>query len=221
MPKKLLFAIVFSLSLVALAVLVRKFWSGGDVFLDSTSLKDGTASFISESPVMIADRNVTLWQTKETGYFTIRFPKEWHWVDVSPDQIDYRFGVITNDRNFDSSRLYSERGFSVQPEEILIAFNGGPTVQVTEVGKTDEDIIKQFLENQEKISQKKGFVCERQLINGMEISHCILSENGQSCQEYAFANKKDGIILSVYSNKESSVDEEIIKDIVKNFQLSQ
>jgi hypothetical protein len=46
------------------------------------------------------DPDVSHWQTKETEFFTIKFPKEWYWLE----------SVITNNPNFEIDRYTDIRG---------------------------------------------------------------------------------------------------------------
>lgn len=46
------------------------------------------------------DPDVSHWQTKEMEFFTIKFPKEWYWVESDLQKTGYYSQVITNNPEF-------------------------------------------------------------------------------------------------------------------------
>lgn len=77
--------------------------------------------------VVDVDPDVSRWQTKETEFFTIKFPKEWYWLE----------SVITNNPNFpiaDNQEIGIFSGIGPAPpitivnnSELVITHRGTPT----------------------------------------------------------------------------------------------
>lgn len=51
------------------------------------------------------DPDVSHWQTKETEFFTIKFPKEWYWLESDLEKTGYHSQVITNNFKFAIGRF--------------------------------------------------------------------------------------------------------------------
>jgi hypothetical protein len=91
-----------------------------------------------ETPKFVTDvdPDVSHWQTKETEFFTIKFPKEWYWLESDLEKTGYHSKVITNNPDFDIDKYADIAVFSgVGPKppinladtEILITDRGVPT----------------------------------------------------------------------------------------------
>ena len=93
------------------------------------------------------DPNVDHWQTKETEFFTIKFPKEWYWLELPAKNLS-GIHVITNNQRFHLSEnleigLFAEIGDQTPIKihnnaEFVMAERGVPT---TNAG-TPEDSLK-------------------------------------------------------------------------------
>ena len=85
-----------------------------------------------ETFVTNVDMDVNHWQTKKTEYFTVKFPKEWYWMESDLEKTGYHSEVITNNPHFDIDK-YADisvfTGDSYQMSfkdnsEIIITMNG-------------------------------------------------------------------------------------------------
>jgi hypothetical protein len=81
---------------------------------------------------------------KETEFFTIKFPKEWYWLESDLEKTGYRSRVITNNPNFEIDKYADIRGgtyhmtaqdgtltsIPLQDSEVVISFDGAATSNV-------------------------------------------------------------------------------------------
>lgn len=89
MSKKLFLLIALAL---LLGVSVFYVWTKSAVVAPTTSELIVTPKGVLEVPnengarfVTDVDPDISHWQTKETEFFTIKFPKEWYWIDEAID----------------------------------------------------------------------------------------------------------------------------------------
>ena len=88
---------------------------------------DTTTVFVTD-----VDLDVDHWQTKETEFFTIKFPKEWYWMESDLEKTGYHSEVITNNPHFAIDKYPdisvftgdSYQMFSKDNSEIIITMNG-------------------------------------------------------------------------------------------------
>jgi hypothetical protein len=86
-----------------------------------------------EAPYFVTavDSDINHWQTKETEYFTIKFPKEWYWLEVSPEKIGGgTANVISNNPQFPLAE-YSDIGMFTSYDYPLLLKNDSEIVITT------------------------------------------------------------------------------------------
>jgi len=81
-----------------------------------------TSHFVTD-----VDPDVSHWQTKETEFFTIKFPKEWYWLESNLEKTGYHSMIITNNPEFPIDK-YADIGI----------FTGGDYPMIV---KNDSEII--------------------------------------------------------------------------------
>jgi hypothetical protein len=105
-------AIVIAIIVILAILFGGMFWYGKKVqekqktddMPVSNQQQDQRQTPAEEKFVTDVDPDVNHWQTKETEYFTIKFPKEWYWLEPDPRETEYRSQVITNNPNFQIDR---------------------------------------------------------------------------------------------------------------------
>ncbi len=98
------------------------------------------------------DPDVNHWQTKETEFFTIKFPKEWYWMESDLKETGYHSQVITNNPDFDINK-YADISLATSGSSSLI-FTNATEIIVTMNGLgwpttnsgTPHDFMKGLLE---------------------------------------------------------------------------
>ena len=100
----------------------------------------------NETFITDVDMNIDNWQTKETKFFTIKFPKEWYWLESKHGESEGYSEIITNNPNFEIDKyadigLFTEgkylftsvsegaesESIPLQNDEVVISFRGTPT----------------------------------------------------------------------------------------------
>lgn len=134
--KKLVIAIV-----VLIAFIVAGGWfryakqKGSENTLPDNSIAN-TAQDTEETKGMTrfvtdVDMDVSHWQTGGTEFLSMKFPKEWYWVEISPEKPGY-FGayVISNNPNFPLAK-YSDIGRFTGYDYSSFVLNNDSEVVVT------------------------------------------------------------------------------------------
>jgi hypothetical protein len=171
------------------------------------------------------DMNIEHWQTKETEFFTIKFPKEWYWLESNREKTGYYSQVITNNSNFDIDRyadigLFSDIGPNSIIEiksssEIVISFRGSPT---TNAG-TPQDRLDSIFE----LAKKNNSSVECEVINNKTVpftAYCSVEyDNLQLQRSYYTINEEISLTSTARTNQESVVKKEIFDKIAKSIVL--
>lgn len=219
MKKKI---IVGSLILV-LAVLVGGFWvaknkernskdaSREKMKNNSVVVEDGQQQNQEEKQefVVDVDMNVDNWQTKETEFFTIKFPKEWYWLE----------SVITNNPRFDISK-YADIGIfsGIGPHtplilsddaEIVITHWGTPT---SNAGTPQDSIDAIFKLAKYNYPSVDCYVSNNKTIPFA--AHCSAIYDSQLQQSYYVINNKISLTLTARTTEDTLIKKEILDKIV-------
>lgn len=138
------------------------------------------------------DMNIDNWQTKETEFFTIKFPREWYWMESEHEENEGYSEIITNNPNFDIDRyagigIGGGIGQSLSLEnhsEVVLTFSG---VSVTyEVGTREESIRQEIGRAKEFLGSNVSCVyIEAESENNDPEAYCTaVNEKNQKIQAY-------------------------------------
>lgn len=217
---------------------------GGGIFWVWQS-RSVTAPVVTE-PVVVTestkyvtnvDPDVSHWQTKETKGFSIKFPKEWYWIEF-PGYDDQGSGgsyVVSNNPNFPLNE-YSDLGiFPSQSYKLVLKDNTeividfslydyGP--QTSSLGNPLDPVseLNMFLHLVPRINSTAE--CEPLLVRdgnstNMTSTYCSINqENHQKDLVYYKASKMFSLMLTMRTTDRLSIDPSILKDIAESFVLS-
>ena len=178
------------------------------------------------------DMNIDNWQTKETEFFTIKFPKEWYWMESDLEKDGCYSRVITNDPDFDIGKnaCISIGGGIGQPmslegeTEILITFSG---IAVTsEVGTPEESIHWQIERAKEFLGSNVSCVyIEAESENNDPEAYCTaVNEKDQKVQAYYTLGKSFTYAFVMWTDIHNEVVkrdilERVAKSLIEKIEL--
>jgi hypothetical protein len=161
------------------------------------------------------DTNLDHWQTKETEFFTIKFPKEWYWL---------RSEFITNNPNFDINKYAGIGVFSdIGPNSPLMLSNATEAV-ITDWGRatsdagTPQDSLDAIL----KLARNNNPSVDCNVINNRTIpftAFCTATYDSQLQQSYYVINNKISLTLTARTTKDTLVKKEILDKIAESIIL--
>lgn len=226
MQNKLLVSALVVLVLLGGAVLVWEKQTG-EILLQN-QVKE-VEKVMNEPQVFVTnvDPDVSHWQTKETEFFTIKFPKEWYWMESDLKETGYHSTVITNNPDFPISE-YPDIGIGTGGNypivlrnafEIVISTNGLGWVTL------DAGSPREFLElEMDRVKKYVNSSAECSYIPNLKdtplISRCsyIDAISSQRVITYYSADIKRTFAYSARMTKENNVNlEPIFELIIKNF----
>lgn len=165
------------------------------------------------------------WQTKDMGSFSVKFPKEWYWLEVVDEKPGY-FGsrVISNNPDFPLEK-YSDIGIFTGGDysmvfsddtEVVVTDRGWPTDNAGSPRKSlDSEIrrIKEYI--------NPSAVCEY-LSNPQSVpatAYCSFMNNaGQRIQTYYLAYNMTGFAFtSRTTENNAAMMRDILEMIAKSF----
>jgi len=194
--------------------------------------KEGDFRQKEEVFVTDVDMNIDNWQTKETEFFTIKFPKEWYWMESDLEKDGCYSRVITNDPDFDIGKnaCISIGGGIGQPmslegeTEILITFSG---IAVTsEVGTPEESIHWQIERAKEFLGSNVSCVyIEAESENNDPEAYCTaVNEKDQKVQAYYTLGKSFTYAFVMWTDIHNEVVkrdilERVAKSLIEKIEL--
>ena len=169
------------------------------------------------------DPDVNHWQTKETEFFTIKFPKEWYWMESAHRESEGYSKVITNNPHFDIER-YADIGIGAgigyplvltNNTEIVITMGG---VAVTyEMGTPLENIDWQIERVKKYINPKT--VCRRNDVNiPYPTASCSFAVDNQEIRVYFVAEKSVTYAFTARTTQKNTANvEEILENVARSY----
>ncbi len=215
MQKKLFISAVVALVLIGGVVLVWEKKGIQEKAKDQSLSQEENIQTSDKNEVFVTDvdPDVSHWQTKETEFFTTKFPKEWYWIEeealiptsgFSPD------GIITNNPSL--PLRYPEVGVNdiVNNTEVVIGYGilFTSTDDIVTVGVEDMSPVEgcKFLSDAESVPIIKS---------------CTLKyDNHQVEQVYHTIYKNMTVFLNVRTTDDTSVSNSILEDIARNIILT-
>ena len=235
----IIFVVIGVFAVLALILFaMQKEETSSETFLPITKdekNKEGDSRQKEKVFVTDVDMNIDNWQTKETEFFTIKFPKEWYWMESNREKTGYRSYVITNNPDFDIDR-YADIGvftggrylFTSESEgvesmplplknsEVVISFNARA---ISDSGTPQKSIEYGFRSTQEMYKQA---LCEYiSYPNEIPITaHCtFVDEDFQRIQTYFIADERNTVFFSARTRENSLIKENVLKKIAKNLKI--
>lgn len=181
------------------------------------------------------DPDVNHWQTKETEFFTIKFPKEWYWLESNPRETGYHSMVITNNANFPIGKFpdiavfigSNDSPFTVKDRsELALSFtNLWPTTQSYDSKNLTRNPVQQSLDSKARqIKDYVGFsvtcfyLSEHKAVSA--VMYCsFVDKNHQKVQTYYIANNKVTIAFTARTTEDTTVRKDILDEIAKSVVL--
>lgn len=173
--------------------------------------------------VVDVDSDVSHWQTKETEFFTIKFPKEWYWLESDREKTGYYSYVITNNPNFDINKYADIAIFTggdypslvlANDTEAVISFDGSAT---SDAG-TPQDSMGSIFE----LAKKNNPSVDCGVSNNKIIpftAHCTATYNSQLQQSYYVINREISITSTTRTTKDTLAKKEILDKIADSIIL--
>ena len=197
----------------------------------TTSMKNESDSSLQEKDLSLqksgdttvfvtdVDPDVNHWQTKETEFFTIKFPKEWYWMESAHSESEGYSRVITNNPNFPINK-YAEIGLSMGADytvandtEVVIPFGASAT---SDVGTSQQSIDSSLrVAKEQYASAVCGYLSSVSDIP--VVAHCLfMDKNDQKAQLYFIANKMSKIVFQVRTTKSNTLQKGILDTMAKS-----
>lgn len=155
------------------------------------------------------DPDVSHWQTKETEFFTIKFPKEWYWVE----------SIITNNPEFDSVKysdigIFSDIGPNSYPltlsnaTEVVMSHRGYPT---SNAGTPQDSVDAIF-----KLAKYNNPSVDCKVTNNKVTpftAYCTAMYDMQLQRSYYVINDKISLTFTVRTTRDAIVKNEVLDKI--------
>lgn len=183
----------------------------------------------TESPEIqtTIDPDVNHWQTKETETFSVKFPKEWYWIDLAPEKPGY-YGshVISNNPDFPLAK-YSDIGIFTGGKYPLVLTNDAEIV-VTDLGWSTEDAgspqksIDASVNTSKEYAADPSEVCAKSSPPGVVPATAFCSfideENHQKVQTYLIAYNITTFAFTARTmENNTAMQKSILEKIAKSF----
>ncbi len=181
--------------------------------------EDNRETFVTD-----IDMDVSHWQTKKTEYFTVKFPKEWYWMEESYGKDQGHSEVITNNPHFDLSKYpYISFGAGIDypltltnNTEIVVTMSG--VAGTAEEGSAVDSINAQIKYVKEHINSNA--VCSQ---NNTDIPYptaqcSFVDKNNQSVHVFFVAEKSFTYAFTAWTTQRNTANmEKILEDISRSY----
>jgi hypothetical protein len=178
------------------------------------------------------DMNIEHWQTKEGKVFTIKFPKEWYWLESEHEENEGYSEVITNNLDFDIDR-YADIGLftggeylftsvsegvesepiPLQNNEVVITFRGAPTSN----SGTPQDSMDSRMANR----SANNYDCAQNDAKQLPLrGHCFLiTDYNEKIHTYYVITEEISLAITARTTADTMIDEDIIEEIVDSIKI--
>ena len=199
--------------------------SGSSSQEKDTSLqeRDDMAVFVTD-----VDLDVNHWQTKKTEYFTVKFPKEWYWMESSHKKDEGYSKVITNNPHFDIEK-YADIGIGAGMSypltlanytEVVITMSGvaGTAEEGSAVGS-----INWQLERVRTLMNPNAVCSQNNTDIPYPTAQCsFIDKNNQSVHVYFVAEKSVTYAFTARTTQGNTANvKKILEDISKSYIVSE
>lgn len=172
------------------------------------------------------DMNVNHWQTKETEFFTIKFPKEWYWMESDQQKTGYYSQVITNNPNFDIEKyadigVFTRDSYSLNfknDSEIIISTDGSG--DITSNTGTPFDYMKSEIKRRKELYPSTECKYTSKVGDIPLTVYCSFMDyaNNQLMQTYYISYKNHTFGYTARTNKENNNTnmKDLLEEITRN-----
>ncbi len=176
--------------------------------------------------ILDIDPNTDLWKTQETEFFTIKFPKEWYWIES--ESSGYRSRIITNNHDLNITKEYPDiaiygKGIPGRDDrELMVTFQGGLTQEIDDKTVEAEKIINQRgTEISDLMRNNYGLECSKNFDPSRLILECDYLSEDQMVQNYYVINRRMTLSVAVRKNSINFDEDDTIKKIIRTIQLKE
>lgn len=165
------------------------------------------------------DPDVNHWQTKETEFFTIKFPKEWYWLESSHSETEGYSRIITNNPDFPINK-YAEIGLSMGADYVLTS-DTEIVMPFSVAATSDAGTPQQSIDSSLREAKGQYVSAECRHLSGINdipiVAYCLfVDKNNQKVHLYFIANKMSKVILYARTKENNTLQEDILDNIAKN-----
>jgi hypothetical protein len=165
--------------------------------------------------IVDVDMDVNHWQTKETEFFTIKFPKEWYWLE----------SVITNNSDFDMVKNTGIGIFSDIGPRSPLTLSNNTEIVISERGKptsnagTPQDSLDAIFE----MAKKNNPAVDCVVLNNKTIpftAYCSVAFNNSKMrqQSYYIINEEITLTFTAWTTQENSKNLiDVLEKIAKSY----
>lgn len=225
MQKKLLISAVLGLIFIGGAVIV---WEkkGSQVMNQKPEQTQVDVRSREDSKVFVTDVDpeVSHWQTKETKYMTVKFPKEWYWVEISVEKPGSNGAfVISNNKDFpledyknDSFNMTGIQNSTLDNTEVVITVWGSAT---SDAG-TPLDSLDSRIDSAENFDPTAKCIRPSNTVTLPIVASCSTKQgNHQVEHKYYVIDEINSLIITARTTDETLVSKDIIERIARNIKI--
>ena len=184
---------------------------------EEDKIPDGRQVFVTN-----VDPDVSHWQTKETEFFTIKFPKEWYWLELDREKSEYRnMYVISNNLGFPLEDYKNDpigmagidERTTLQNSEVVITFGGTATTN----SGTPLDSLDFLIATSQNNSTRK---CIRPSDTKTIplIASCVSQEGNQKLQVYYIISETTSLYVRMHTSLDTLASKDIFEKIAYNIE---
>jgi len=163
------------------------------------------------------DPKVRNWQTKETEFFSVRFPKEWFWVETSEPTPFFLGAIAAVDLELQGDLNISDL-YKSGYKGILVLFTGvAPTSNL--VANTDRplpEVVGEFFHDWE-VQQEGNKLCKRIDTTSDYVLECSGDSNDAIVtHDYFLVGSKNQLFFTIVNDADNLLDKNIVDAIAEN-----
>lgn len=221
MQKKIWISVV-----ILLILMVGAFWVTSKRESQNALRESVATEVISEASKFVTDvdPDVNHWQTKETDFFTIKFPKEWYWLESDLEKTGYHSRIITNNAEFPINK-YADIGLGISGNYPLDLSNDTEVIGSFRASATsDEGVPGQSSDSTLRSIQDQFPSAECYSLSTPEEfpvrSFCSYIVNDkQKIYAYSIMNKSLRIFFVFRTTENSLAKKDILDKIAENIKI--
>lgn len=178
-----------------------------------------------EQFVTDVDPDVSHWQTKETGFLTIKFPKEWYLVEISVEEPGANGAfVISNNKNF-SLEEYKNDAFNMTGLQHSVLKNTEVAITIwgtaTSNSGTPLDSLSYLVDGAKEFDPTAKCTQPLNIKILPIIASCLVKqENHQAEHKYYVIDKINSLIITARTTDDTIVPENVLGEIARNIKIN-
>ncbi|MCA9365181.1 MAG: hypothetical protein KC736_04775 [Candidatus Moranbacteria bacterium] len=168
------------------------------------------------------DMNVDNWQTKETDFLTVKFPKEWYWLESDHGKNEGYSSIMVNNPEFDVNKylyinMFSGAKYEIDfsnGSEVVISYYVWPTANSGSPRASLDSVLRLHDENPD-LSK----TCTETSHPEMKVLtvYCVfINEDGQEVQSYYVVGKEIGRVFTARTQSSNVLSRETLEKIALN-----